>query len=69
MLGTGFTAGGGLEVVVNSQASLDVRLLRTWGQYDEIKTNGSGDRDFSAMRESTTRLQLGVNWRPPIAPG
>ena len=64
--GTGWTVGGGVEVVLSSTASLYLGILRTRVRYDEL--TGSGPGDPVRVRETTTRLQLGTVWRPPHRP-
>ncbi|HEY0037796.1 MAG TPA: hypothetical protein VGB66_13965 [Longimicrobium sp.] len=64
--GTGWTVGGGVEVVLSPMASLDLAVLRTRVRHDEL--TGSGPGDPVRVREATTRVQLGTVWRPPFRP-
>jgi len=63
MSGGGLTFGGGLQYHVTPAIALGAGLRWTVGEFGTVKFNNV-ERDGFKMDATTTRLNLGITWRP-----
>ena len=63
MSGGGLTFGGGLQYHVTPAIALGASVRWTVGEFSTVKFNND-ERDGFKMDATTTRLNLGITWRP-----
>ena len=67
MSGVGFTFGGGVQYYVAPVLALGAGVRWTVGEFDTVKFNGMTVDGFK-LDATSTRLNLGVTWRPMLRP-
>ena len=61
--GAGLTIGGGFNHFFNPKLALDVQLLLTGGEFNEVKV-GSLSTGIESLRSTSARVNVGLTWYP-----